>query len=260
MNYMTILFWTKFLLPLSIITFFAARQIEPFIGAADDLEVTINAVKPIFNKWTPTGFKIQVKNLGNQSFTDIEVTFPYPIGTANGGTASPSVGTFQQFCLGGTACYLWRIPSLAGGATASLDIPLYALDATTIVGTAEILRATPTDNNTVNNKASATMTLQTDTIVKAYPKLTQLIPIVIRAIAPNPTEDELKLDLESLDAREATFTFYNTSGQMIKSEKRRVKKGLNQVVFSVLDFVQGVYFVIPSTNLGLEVPTKFVKM
>jgi hypothetical protein len=226
---------------------------------AIDLEVTVIALSPRFKKWAATSFEIQVKNLDNQEFTDIEVTFPYPTGTSNGGAATASIGTFQQFCPGNNACYLWRIPSLAGKATATLKIPLYALDATTIIGTAQLLSAIPTDKNVSNNTASAVMTLEADTLLPVFQKVTQLIPVVVEAIVPNPTVGELRLYLECLDAREVTFMFSNTLGEVLKTEMRLVKKGLNRVDFSVFDFDQGLYFVVPSTNLGLGVPTKFVK-
>lgn len=225
----------------------------------NDLEVSVIANAPTFKKWTNTGFKVNLKNLGSQAFTNIELTFPYPAGTVNGGTPTPSVGTFQQYCAGGILCYKWTIPSLAAGVTATLDVPLFALDVAIILGTAQLLTSTPTDGNAANNTATATMTLQT-IVPSLTSKPTQLIPVVIQTLSPNPTDGELNLKLESLDTREVTFEFYNTLGKTVKSETRVVEKGLNRLDFSLFDLEQGVYFVVPLTGLGRKVPTKFVKL
>ena len=88
----------------------------------------------------------------------------------------------------------------------------------------------------------------------------QLIPVVILTISPNPTEGDLRIQLESLEAREVTFAFYNSVGKAVKSETRALEKGVNKVDFSIYEFEQGIYFVIPSTSGGRKVPTKFVKM
>ena len=202
---------------------------------------------------------MNVKNLGSQAFTNIEVTFPYPTGTVNGGNVTPSVGTFQQYCSGGTACYKWTIPSLAANATATLDVPLFALDVMTITGTAQLLTSTPTDVNTANNISIVTMTLQT-IVAAIQQKATQLIPIVVQSIAPNPSDGELRIKLESLDACEVTFDFYNALGKMVKTETRAVEKGQNRLDFNVFNLDPGLYFVVPLTNQGHRVPTKFVKI
>jgi hypothetical protein len=94
----------------------------------------------------------------------------------------------------------------------------------------------------------------------SYQKPTQLIPIVVQKIAPNPTEGALIVKLESLDTREVTFDFFNVFGQLVKSEKRAVEKGVNRVEFDVYDLEQGVHFIMPTTTKGYKVPTKFVKM
>jgi Leucine-rich repeat (LRR) protein len=237
----------------------SAGACPPTTGGTNDLEVSVIANAATFKKWTNTGFKINLKNIGNQTFTNIELTFPYPTGTVNGGTPTPSVGTFQQYCAGGTLCYKWTIPSLAAGVTATLDVPLFVLDVTTIIGTAQLLTSTPTDANAANNTTTATMTLQTIVPSLTF-KPTQLIPVVIQTLSPNPTDGELSLKLESLDTREVSFEFYNALGKAVKSEKRVVEKGLNRVDFSLFDLEQGVYFIVPSTGQGRKVPTKFVKL
>ena len=49
---------------------------------------------------------------------------------------------------------------------------------------------------------------------------TQLVPIVINKIAPNPTNGEIFIRLESIDKRTVQFDFYNAIGIRVKSEKQ----------------------------------------
>ena len=85
------------------------------------------------------------------------------------------------------------------------------------------------------------------------------IPVVVESIYPNPVEDDLHLKISSLDKKEVAFQFYNSLGSSIKSEKRLLDKGENDIIFDVTDFQGGVYYVIPQITLEHNVPTKFVK-
>ena len=94
--------------------------------------------------------------------------------------------------------------------------------------------------------------LQTKT-VSAY------IPIVVESIFPNPAEDDLHLKILSREQKEIRFDFFNSLGSSLKSEKRILEKGQNDIIFDVSGFQGGVYYVIPQITLGHDVPTKFVK-
>jgi hypothetical protein len=228
--------------------------------AAADIALTIASTPTTYRQWTNHSIRVTAKNTGSATMTNIKVEFKRPDKMAFGGTKTPSVGVFNDYCASGIECSEWTIPTLAAGATATLDAPFFVLDAIApIVATTRLLSSTPTDGNAANNTASVSIAPQT-VVAQAVSKPTQLIPVVIQKIAPNPTDGELRVQLESLDAREVTFEFYNALGKAVKTEKKAVEKGLNRVEFSVFDFEQGVYFIIPSTSQGHKVPTKFVKM
>jgi hypothetical protein len=89
---------------------------------------------------------------------------------------------------------------------------------------------------------------------------TQLIPIVINKIAPNPTEGDVFIKVESLDKRLVKFEFYNAMGMLVKSENQEVEKGVNTLGFDFSKAPQGVYFIQTDVGKGREVPVKFVKM
>ena len=236
-------------------------ETKPVTTASNDIELTITSTPATYRQWTTNTVRVTAKNIGTTTMTNIKIDLKRPAKMSFGGTRVPSVGTFNDYCAGGIECSEWLIPSLAAGATATLDAPFFVLDAVTpIVVTTNLLASTPTDATVANNTASVSIAPATSALQSASYKPTQLIPIVIQRIAPNPTDGELRILLESLDAREVTFEFYNSLGKVVKSEKKAVEKGLNRIEFSIYEFEQGVYFVMPSTHQGHKVPTKFVKL
>jgi Secretion system C-terminal sorting domain len=83
---------------------------------------------------------------------------------------------------------------------------------------------------------------------------------VINKIAPNPTNGEIFIKLESLDKRTVQFDFYNAIGIRVKSEKQPLDKGVNTIGFDVSNVPQGVYFIQTDVGKGRDVPMKFIKM
>lgn len=236
-------------------------ETKPVTTASADIELTIASTPATYRQWTTNTVRVTAKNMGTTTMTNIKIDLKRPVKMSFGGTRIPSVGTFNDYCAGGIECSEWLIPSLAAGATATLDAPFFVLDAIApIVVTTNLLASTPTDANVANNTASVTLSPAPSASQSARYKPTQLIPVVIQTIAPNPTDGELRIQLESLDNREVTFEFYNSLGKVVKSEKKAVEKGLNRLEFSIYDFEQGLYFVTPSTSQGHKVPTKFVKL
>jgi hypothetical protein len=225
-----------------------------------DAAISINSSLGAYQKFSPISYQIAVINRGTTPLTNIKIEFKFPAKTVTGGTVTPSVGTWQEWCSGGIQCYTWTIPSLAINEIANMDVPLYILDATgPLVATAKVLSTAPADANANNNIATRTINPNT-TVAQVQAQATQLIPIVIQHIAPNPSDGELNVTLESLDAWEVIFNFSNGMGQAVLSEKRAVEKGLNRVQFDVEELPQGIYFIQTDTGKGRNVPTKFVKL
>ena len=227
-----------------------------------DIGLTVTSPNTTYSNWTTINFKITAKNNSTTAFSNAKIEFKFPTGTVNGGSTILSTGDWQEWCIGAVQCYTWTIPALAANATATLEIPLFVLNpGTPIVGTAKLLSSTPTDGVTANNTASVTINPSAAPMVaSARLKATQLIPVVIQQISPNPTEGDVFLELESLSEREVRFDFSDTYGRIVKSETIRLDKGTNSLPFNVAQLPQGVYFVTPSTSLGRQIPYKFVKL
>jgi GEVED domain/CARDB/Domain of unknown function DUF11/Secretion system C-terminal sorting domain len=228
-----------------------------------DIALSITSTPSVFSKYTTQIFKIKAQNVGNQALTNVKIEFKRPAQTSNGGAKVASVGTFNDFCPGGIECSEWTIPTLAAGATATLDAPVFILDPTTaIVATTKLLTSIPVDGNAANNSASVTLTPAAPAPAiqsLSRQKPTQYLPIVVQSIAPNPTEGDVVIEVESLKEQTVQFEFSNTMGQTIRTEKRPLEKGTNQVKFDVYEFPDGVYLIQTDVNRGRFTPTKFVK-
>lgn len=129
-----------------------------------------------------------------------------------------------------------------------------------MVATAQLLSSTPTDGNTANNTATISINQAAAPALFAKMQATQLIPVVIQTIMPNPSDGELNIDVESLTDNEVVFDFADAFGKVVKTENRKVERGVNRLLFEIMDLPQGIYFLSPSTSTGRNVPIKFVKL
>jgi hypothetical protein len=95
-----------------------------------DIALTITGDPSVYRQYSTQNFRVSAKNNGTTAFTNVKIKFTRPALTVNGGTKVASVGTFQDFCVGGVECSEWTIPTLAANTTATLDVPIYVLNAT----------------------------------------------------------------------------------------------------------------------------------
>lgn len=80
----------------------------------------------------------------------------------------------------------------------------------------------------------------------------------INNLTPNPTDYEIVVSLSSSSEISLDWRIINMVGQTVLSEKRKVKKDLNDIHFDVSEFLSGCYLVYsPQINFGK--PLKFIK-
>jgi Leucine-rich repeat (LRR) protein len=232
-------------------------------SSAADIAITIASAPATYKQWATNTIRVTAKNIGTTTMSNIKIELKRPNKMAFGGTKISSVGVFNDYCAGGVECSEWVIPSLTAGATATLDAPFFVLDAIEpIVVTTRFLSSTPADAITTNNTTSVNISPAASAPAiqsLSRPKPTQYLPIIVQSIAPNPTEGDVVIEVESLKEQVVQFEFSNTMGQIIRSEKRPLEKGTNQVRFDVYDFPDGVYLIQTDVNKGRFTPTKFVK-
>lgn len=91
-------------------------------------------------------------------------------------------------------------------------------------------------------------------------KPVQKIPVVIYSIAPNPSDDFIRIELNSLNAHEQEFLFFDALGKAILTQKRLLEAGVQRVEFDVSGLPQGVYQIITNGSYARNVPNRFVKI
>ena len=230
-----------------------------------DIGLSITSNLPSYKRFTYISFIVKAVNNSNTAMTNVKINFPSPANTASGGTVVASTGKWSTYC-GSALCNTWTIPTLAANSTATLTVPLFVLSPSgALTATATLQASTPTDNVTNNNQATMSVPLQSIfslNLVAAPTKQqpTQRMPLVVQSISPNPTDEVIELQLESVIKDKVKFYISNTLGEIIKTESKDVEKGSNTIQFDVTSLQSGIYFIYPETNIAHNVPTKFVKM
>jgi hypothetical protein len=231
-------------------------------GGGGDLALSIAATPTNYAKFSTETVTITLKNNNSVAYTNVKVGFPFPANTANGGRATPSIGSFREFCFG-LRCNEWVIPSIAAGVTATLKVPIFIQDISTpIVFKTDLLASNPTDITANNNTASVIVNFQGAAPVVALSRFkpTQNIPIVVQSIFPNPTDGELNVTVESLIEKTLTIEVYNAQGQRVDAHNRKVEKGINTLQLDASELPQGFYYLMPVLDNALRnAPVKFTK-
>ncbi|MBL7814563.1 MAG: HYR domain-containing protein [Saprospiraceae bacterium] len=221
---------------------FTVRVLQDPNFDAPDIVLSIATTPSHYQPYKNIDFIITAKNAGNQPFSDVRIMFKYPEFTANGGTATPSVGTWSEWCAGGVPCFTWSIPTLAARGTATLTVPIFVLNLTPpLVGTTKLLASTPADLIESNNSAT----------VSVYP-----VSFSPQRLTPNPSTDFVQMEVESVVAQNTLFTITDSFGKAVYSENRRLEMGKNQLFFDVRQLPKGIYFIVQKEKM----PLKLVKM
>ena len=225
-----------------------------------DIAVSISASGTTYSKFTFLNYTLTAKNTGNTEMRDVQIKFTPPSNTANPGNTTSSAGIYQDYCAGGSHCQTWRIPVLSVNQTATLVIPVFVLDpGAPITAKAGLTTSTPTDMNSTNDTGSVTVSQAVS--FQEPDKNLENIQVSARSyqpvLSPNPTSDEINLEMQSGREQPIQFMFYNMQGSNIMSEQRQLTPGTNQFVFDVSNFPAGLYYV---QTVGEKIYTPTVKM
>ncbi len=86
------------------------------------------------------------------------------------------------------------------------------------------------------------------------------VPIDYASLYPNPTSDELTLEMISKKNEEVSVTVYNSIGDLIFLKEINTENSFIKYSFSTKDFIDGIYFVTLSTQSGKNIyHSKFFK-
>lgn len=227
-----------------------------------DIELSLSSNPTTYKKLSNINLKLTAKNKGTTGFKDIKIQFKHPVGAANGGAVTPSVGNWTEYCPNASLCFEWTIPQLDSAVTATLDVPLFIQDIDTpLVATARLLSSMPNDTVTANNTVTLTIKSSTTAInsVDIFQPTAQN-PIIIQALLPTITEGALTLKVESLLDKKIDFSIFNAQGISVKIEHQPVSIGNNILNIDVSQLPNGIYWITPWVTGKFNKPLKFVKI
>lgn len=223
-----------------------------------DVALSIASTPSVYKQYETTFFNISATNSSETALSNVKIEFKYPPKTVSGGNATVSEGLWQEWCTGGLQCFTWTISNLAAHETATLDVPLFVLDATTpILASTRLLSSTPKDINAVNNIAHITVNSQQAALMRQQPFAAS---VSIQKIAPTITAGDVVVELESLKDEMVKFDVVNAIGQTVFSEKLLLATGLNSVPLNLTYLPKGIYFIQTDVAKGYNVPMKFIKL
>jgi HYR domain/Secretion system C-terminal sorting domain/Domain of unknown function DUF11/Polysaccharide deacetylase len=218
------------------------------------LQISIKSSTPQYKPWTTLVYTISVKNNGTTTANNVKVFFEPAALQVTGGESRASAGNFMEVCPGNLLCREWAILSLAAGATATLDIPLFVLNPTgNLVSKARLVTPSVSEDLVTVSPMVSALNLQRT-------KASQFIPIVVNSLFPNPSDNELQVKIESLTAQKVTIQFSNLAGKAVYTEQRQLIIGEQTLSFDVSGLAQGIYLLQMSNNEMRHQPVKFVKM
>jgi hypothetical protein len=83
--------------------------------------------------------------------------------------------------------------------------------------------------------------------------------VFIQSVTPTITEGKILVQIESLIKEDICINFYDLTGKILKTEKRGIQKGINQLQFDVFDLPRGLYCIQISAGAERSKAIKFVK-
>jgi Domain of unknown function DUF11/HYR domain/Secretion system C-terminal sorting domain len=217
----------------------------------NDLGLAITANPTVFTRYSTIDFQITVRNNGSTPLANAQIEFPFPTGTVNGGSVAASTGVWREWCAGGINCRSWFINRLDVGQTATLTVPLFVLNVETpIVATTRLVTVTPADTVVGNNQATITLLPEINPIIADGRKADlQLVNVILGSVYPNPTQDLLILELNSLIDNELPISFFNMQGKKVLQLEQRLTKGFNVLTLHIEGLQTGAYMMqVPQTS------------
>jgi hypothetical protein len=211
-----------------------------------DIAVSITATPQVATPYSTVKLNVSAKNIGNANFTNVKISVPFPRDrSVTGGNAIASTGVWAEWCGGNRQCFEWTIPSLAVGAEANLELPIYVFAINPSFNiTASLQSSIPDDTNIKNNTSTVTIGNGSGNLLQSNSGFLNTTLSNAISVYPNPNNGNFAINIDNpTDESVASFDFFNAIGQIVHSEKRTIKKGFNQPSFNLSDKEQGTYVV-----------------
>ena len=167
----------------------------------------------------------------------------------------------------------WTIDYLGAGESATLDLTLFPLVTDMeITNFVEVFAADQTDTDSTPGNGNgvsaeeddeAALTLGSSAFLREYPGNYSLEfaegTMTINHVYPNPTFNELNLNIVSAKDVYATIDLVNLQGQIVQSFKQEIVMGVTEINFDVSNLPVGQYFIQVSGVNGYRNAQSFIK-
>jgi Domain of unknown function DUF11/Secretion system C-terminal sorting domain/CARDB len=215
-----------------------------------DLEVKLVATPANFDIYKNVIFRTTVTNRGQQTASDVKITLKTP---------KDLVFTDVKTASGKFTWYFktWDVGTLAGGATATLDLTLFTLATAPQKVFAQVTNETQKDFDSTPNNNSTDNPVEDDEAAVTITSLAARSGEAARNISmkayPSPTIDYLNIEIMANMAENADLFVYNISGELVMRRAITLQLGENMQTLDVTSLSEGVYMVaIYKASGGLQ--------
>jgi len=252
----------------------AAISIRPFEGGGTggqpgeiDLELTIDVDGENYNQYENVVYTLTLTNNGPDEATDIFVSAGLPEGLVYT-SHNTSDGEYNLFF------EQWNVPSLASGASATLELELFTLiDQGIITNFVQVFSADQNDSDsTPGNDTDQTPNEDDEAAVSISPVSSAVAfrtdngsskvsstELTIEQLYPVPAIDEITLDLRSADSKVSMAYIIDVSGKVHYTRQINLTKGANQEVFDISNLADGLYLLNIVDGNGQQLTRSFTK-
>lgn len=231
-------------------------------GSTCDLELTMNA-PPQYSIYQNTDFTLTLRNVGGASATNIVVHFPFPEHFVFSAMTATSGTTYDNYT------NEWTINTLAPGATKTLTLSLFNLNASTAIKAFAQVKSTSTldidsspNNNITTNPIEddeAAITISPANLQNLRSSAPQLQPIELQNAYPNPATNGMWIVLKSLVADVITLELFDIQGRVVLTDFKEVGFGKQEMWLDMTSLQNGLYFLRVKDEKGKNNIIKVVK-
>ena len=231
-----------------------------------DLELSINTDVADYTIYENIVYSITVINNGQDAASDVVISAGLPNGMVHSDN-SVSKGNYNLFF------QEWTIDNLEAGESATLYLTLFPLVTNTaITNFVEVFAANQTDTDSTPGNGNgfsaeeddeAALTLGSTVALRDYPGDYSLQfaagEMTVNHVYPNPTYNELNLNITSAKDANAVINLVDIQGRVLQSFDRAIIMGVTELNFDVSNLPTGKYFIQVLGVDGYRQAQSFVK-
>ncbi|MFK7932121.1 MAG: T9SS type A sorting domain-containing protein, partial [Saprospiraceae bacterium] len=215
-----------------------------------DLELNMTTELADYTIYEPITFRTTIVNNGEDAATNVVVATGLPEGFAYT-SSSVTTGRYNNFN------EEWYVETLAAGESAYLDLTIFPLVTdVTVTQFAEVRSvfqqdpdSTPGngDGQTANEDDEAVVVINSTGNIQPLGGINRLSfqegNMTVNTLYPNPTYDQVMLNLVSMKDADAQISVVSQTGQIMQVLNREIAMGVTQLQLNVTDLPAGNYFI-----------------